>query len=137
MWATFRQMYRRLVSPPQPPCVSLGGPSPVSERSVIEIGLGDAGVGGVACDARLSDALAPERLRRVVRFCERRRLPVGWWVVTGAWHLPGRVDEAARWLVLLCRDAGAASVHVDTAGMPARFERRLRAHLTRLGCEVS
>lgn len=156
MWAALCRTYRRLVDPPPPPRIFLGTPSfdsegtvsegtvsegivsegIVSEGTVVEICLGYVNDASAKCDARLGDSLNPKRLRSVVRFCARRRLPVAAWVVTGVWHLPGRVDETARWLVLLCQDADGAVMYVDTAPMPAHYLQRLRAHLIRLGCSI-
>jgi hypothetical protein len=136
MLTPITRLFRKLVEPAPSPRIHLDGDLPSVERIVIGITLGDIRCRSIPADATLGDALSPERLRRIVRFCTRRRLPVDAWVISGVWHLPGRVDEAARWLSLLGRDAGEAAVWIDAEQMPARYRRRLRAHLLGLGCQI-
>jgi hypothetical protein len=117
---------------------------------VVEIALGDGVSGAGLADARLLET-NPRLLRDVVRFGARRQLPVGVWLVTGLWRMPVRVEQVARWVDALARDAGEATVWIDTgreglardpsgradARMPAHFERRLVGHLRGLGCQVT
>jgi hypothetical protein len=117
----------------EPPDEALGSESGL----VIQWSVGpDVGRVDLA-DAVLAECTSPEDLRRIVRFCARRRLPVEVWLLSGVWCVPARIDEVARWLVELNEAAGAAKVWVDPLGMSGGYKRRLRAHLQREGCEIS
>ncbi|AWV90153.1 hypothetical protein [Bradymonas sediminis] len=87
-------------------------------------------------DALVSDAIRPQELREMVRFCARKNLPVGVWLLSGVWCLPTDVDAVARWALNLSECAGPAHIWIDPFAMPPAYRRRLDAHLRRAGARL-
>ncbi|MFW6058013.1 MAG: hypothetical protein ACOC9W_04075, partial [Persicimonas sp.] len=121
---------RQMLVRPHAGRVHLGRPtSSRTHTVVVQIAMGEGSYRPGAAEARLVDGQSLEQVRDVVRFCARRRLPVGGWLITGAWQVPTRVDRLARWVSVLAEEAGEATVWIDDTGMPGRFRRRLQGHL--------
>lgn len=134
MWQTINGWARRLFSE-RGHRVYLHEAIPPGAGVVIEVSFGDAGRESVA-DARLGGPLHPERVRRIVRFAARRRLPVDVWSIRQVWCVPVRPEALARWLVRLEQDAGRARLHLEQRDMPPDFRRRLLGNLRRFGCRI-